>query len=129
LTDDIEQAELDVGLVPDTSLTDAFRRNRIIARIRSMPYATKQKLIEIGTAFWEQGIDIVESNENYQATVIFLGGIPSENNFPMIIKQITEIAPAHIKFIGGSVFKDACNAYLASTIQGYTTLKLEMEQA
>ncbi|MHB8065018.1 MAG: putative phage tail protein [Ruminiclostridium sp.] len=87
------------GLAVDVSKTEAFRRERIIARARGTGTITKKMLEDVATSYSNGEVEVIENSIDYSFIVKFVGtkGIPA--NMADLAITIEEIKPAHLMFI------------------------------
>lgn len=90
--------EKDYGIQTDTEKSDAFRRERIRAKMRGSGTTTKQQLINVASAFAGGEAEIIEHPVESGFTVKFVGmkGVPS--NMADLSAAIEEIKPAHLSY-------------------------------
>lgn len=86
------------GLNIDVSKSNAFRRERIKAKIRGIGTVTKQMIIDTAASFSNGEVEVFEDHDNYSFKIKFIGtrGIPA--NITDLILTIEEIKPAHLSF-------------------------------
>lgn len=85
-----------LGLKVDASKSDAFRRERIFAKISGSGTTTKDMIIGVASRYSNGSVEVIEDNANSQFTIKFVGtrGIPG--NMSNLKLTIEEIKPAHL---------------------------------
>jgi uncharacterized protein YmfQ (DUF2313 family) len=86
------------GLTVDATKTDAFRRERIIARARGTGTVTKKMIQDVASSYSNGEVEVIEDPASYRFKVKFVGtkGIPA--NMADLTVTIEEIKPAHMSF-------------------------------
>lgn len=86
------------GLSVDVSKSDAFRRERIMARARGTGTITKKMLEEVASSYSNGEVEVIENPADYSFLVKFVGtkGLPP--NIADLRVTIEEIKPAHLGF-------------------------------
>lgn len=87
-----------LGLDTDLTKPDAFRRERITAKLRGYGTVTRQFIQNVASAFSNGEVDVIEHPSEYKFTVKFVGtkGIPP--NMADLSKTLDEIKPAHLTY-------------------------------
>ena len=121
-TPNIAENERDVGIVPDDNIPDELRRQRVLAKLRSTPYATKAKIVEIAKAFHYGDVDVTEHNPEYIVDIGFVGFNGEPVKLDLMSQAIKEIIPAHIavNWIISYVTHETLQGYTHGELRQYT---------
>ena len=86
------------GLEVDVTKSDAFRRERIRAKVRGTGTVTKEMIAQTAKSYSNGEVEVIENNPNSSFVVKFVGtkGIPA--NMAGLTLTIDEIKPAHLSF-------------------------------
>lgn len=84
------------GLEVDVSKSDAFRRERIKAKIAGAGTTTKQMIINIAKSYSNGEVVVFEDNANNRFTIKFVGTLGIPGNIADLKLTIEEIKPAHL---------------------------------
>jgi len=92
----LDDWEKELGLSTDISMTPEWRREIIIAKLRGHGTLTKQKLIDIASAFSGGEVDVKEYPAENRFVVQFIGilGVPA--NMGGFVQTLEAIKPAHL---------------------------------
>ena len=84
------------GIPVDLTKSDAYRRERIIAKLAGAGTSTKEMIQQVASSYANGEIEVIEDNENYSFEIHFVGerGIPG--NMENLKATIEEIKPAHL---------------------------------
>ena len=119
------------GLTVDIAKSDAFRRERICAKICGAGTTTKEMVADVASRYSNGEVEVIEDNENHTFTIKFVGmyGIPG--NLADLKLTIEEIKPAHLMVLYEytyATWTDAAdltwNAAAAYTWEELRTVKL-----
>ncbi|URN94632.1 MAG: YmfQ family protein [Candidatus Pristimantibacillus lignocellulolyticus] len=94
----LEYWEREFGLTTDPSMSDSWRREILMAKIRGHGTVTKQMIISAAIAFSGGDVEIVEYQSESRFVVRFIGmlGIPA--NMAGFIAMLEQMKPAHLSF-------------------------------
>ncbi|MFT4107611.1 MAG: DUF2313 domain-containing protein [Lacrimispora sp.] len=84
------------GIKIETAKTDAFRRERIKAKIAGTGTSTKQMVREVARSYSNGEVEVIEDNENSRFTIKFVGTLGVPGNLADLKLTIEEIKPAHL---------------------------------
>lgn len=84
------------GLEVDASKSDAFRRERIKAKIAGAGTTTKQMIINTAKSYSNGEVEVFEDNANSRFTIKFVGILGIPGNLADLKLTIDEIKPAHL---------------------------------
>lgn len=84
------------GLEVDVSKSDAFRRERIKAKIAGAGTTTKQMIINTARSYSNGEVEVYEDNANSRFTIKFVGTLGIPGNIADLKLTIEEIKPAHL---------------------------------
>lgn len=84
------------GLEVDVSKSDAFRRERIKAKITGAGTTTKQMMINTAKSYSNGEVEVFEDNANSRFTIKFVGTLGIPGNMADLKLTIEEIKPAHL---------------------------------
>ncbi|MFT4005204.1 MAG: DUF2313 domain-containing protein [Lacrimispora sp.] len=84
------------GLEVDVSKSDAFRRERIKAKIAGAGTTTKQMIINTAKSYSNGEVEVFEDNANNRFTIKFVGILGIPGNLADLKLTIEEIKPAHL---------------------------------
>jgi len=121
-TPNIAENERDVGIVPDDNIPEELRRQRVLAKLRSTPYATKAKIVEIAQAFYDGDVDVTERNPEYVVDIGFVGFNGEPIKMSLMEQAIKEIIPAHlaINWLISYVTHESLKRYTHGELRQYT---------
>lgn len=109
--------EQEFGLkVGDTTSNFEERREKLIAKLRSTGTTTKEKIVEVGNAFTNGGVEVIEDNPKYFFTVEFTSVIGLPKNLQDFEDAINRIKPAHLAW--GFKFRYRTHAELRAYTHG-----------
>jgi uncharacterized protein YmfQ (DUF2313 family) len=110
------------GLQVDVSKSDAFRRERIQAKIRGVGTTTKQMIEQVAAAYSNGEVEVIEDTANHSFKIKFVGtkGLPP--NMVDLTLTIEEIKPAHLAFTFEYVYRTHTElaVYTHTQISAYT---------
>lgn len=86
------------GIQVDISKSEAFRRERIRAKIRGTGTVTKQMIKDVAKSYSNGEIEVIENSGDYSFIVKFVGSIGIPENMEALIITIEEIKPAHLSY-------------------------------
>lgn len=92
----LDDWEKELGLSTDISMTPEWRREIIIAKLRGHGTLTKQKLIDIASAFSGGEVDVKEYPQENRFVVQFIGVLGVPANMAGFIQTLEAIKPAHL---------------------------------
>lgn len=87
------------ALEVNISKTDAFRRERIMAKISGAGTTTKKMIQDVSSRYSNGEVEVIEDNEHNRFTVKFVGTVGIPENMPDLRITIEEIKPAHLEVI------------------------------
>ena len=85
------------GVDVAVSKSDAFRRERIKAKMLSAGTTTKEMITNVSAAYSNGEVEVIEENSIYKFKVKFVGTVGVPGNMADLIITINEIKPAHIE--------------------------------
>lgn len=88
--------EKELAIETNKSLSDEFRREIIMAKMRGTATTTKALIKSVAVAFSNGEVEVIEENEKYVVKIKFVGtrGVPS--NLEDFKKMLSQIIPAHL---------------------------------
>jgi len=86
------------GLEVDVSKSDAFRRERIKAKVIGIGTVTKQLIIDTAAAYSNGEVEVIEDLANYSFNIRFVGTVGEPENMDDLILTVEEIKPAHFAY-------------------------------
>lgn len=92
----LDDWEKELGLSTDISMTPEWRREIIIAKLRGHGTLTKQKLIDIASAFSGGEVDVKEYPSENRFVVQFIGVLGVPANMAGFVQTLEAIKPAHL---------------------------------
>lgn len=92
----LELWEQELGIETNRTLSDEFRREVILAKMRGTATTTKALIKSVATAFSNGEVEITEDNARYVVKIKFIGarGVPA--NIEGFKKSLNQIIPAHL---------------------------------
>lgn len=87
-----------VGIQPEEGKNIAYRRTRILSKLRGGGTATKAMMKNTIESFYNGEVDIIEYPEEYRFEVKFLSTIGIPPNLSDVTQAIEEIKPAHLSY-------------------------------
>lgn len=87
-----------VGIQPEESKNIAYRRTRILSKLRGGGTATKAMMKNSIESFYNGEVDIIEYPEECRFEVKFLSTIGIPPNLGDVTQVIEEIKPAHLSY-------------------------------
>lgn len=92
----LELWEKELAIETNKSLSDEFRREIIMAKMRGTATTTKALLKSVAVAFSNGEVEVIEENEKYVVKIKFVGtrGVPA--NMESFKRAIAQIIPAHL---------------------------------
>lgn len=121
-SDTLARYECLLGLVPDSTKSERYRRERIKAKISGAGTTTTSLIQNIAESFTNAAVDIIENFSLYTVTVKFTGtsGIPG--NMVDIKETIEEAVPAHLKVLYEYIFNTygAVGTFTHAELAAYT---------
>lgn len=84
------------GIKIETAKTDAFRRERIKAKIAGIGTSTKQMVQAVARNYSNGEVEVIEDNLNSRFTIKFVGTLGIPGNMAALKLTIEEIKPAHL---------------------------------
>lgn len=87
-----------VGIQPEESKNIAYRRTRILSKLRGGGTATKAMMKNAIESFYNGEVDIIEYPGEYRFEVKFLSTIGIPPNLSDVTQAIEEIKPAHLSY-------------------------------
>ncbi len=86
------------GLQVDITKSDAFRRERILAKIRGTGTTTKEMIKQAAAAYSGGEVEVIEHPEASSFVIKFVGTLGIPGNMADLTLTIEEIKPAHLSF-------------------------------
>ena len=99
-----------LGLDIDISKSDAFRRERIAAKISGSGTTTKAMIIDVASRYTNGEVEVIENNAESYFTIKFVGTLGIPGNMSDLKKTIEEIKPAHLAVLYEYVYNTWANA-------------------
>lgn len=87
------------GIEVDISKSDAFRRERIAAKISGAGTTTKALIIDVASRYSNGAVEVIEDNANNRFTIKFVGTLGIPGNMADLKLTIEEIKPAHLAVV------------------------------
>lgn len=85
------------GVQTDVTMSDDYRRERIIAKLAGAGTTTKDMIREVAANYSNGEVEIIENNEANSFVVKFIGTIGVPGNMESLKMTIEEIKPAHLE--------------------------------
>lgn len=108
----LERWEKELGLEVNNTYDTAFRRSRILSRLRGQGTVTIAMIKNVAESFSNGEVDVIEDNAGYMFTVKFVGTLGIPPNMNDLQKAIEDIKPAHLAF--GFEYSYNTNAVLSA---------------
>lgn len=88
--------EKELAIETNKTLSDEFRREIIMAKMRGTATTTKALIKTVAVAFSNGEVEVIEDNEKYVVKIKFVGtrGVPA--NLEDFKKMLAQIIPAHL---------------------------------
>lgn len=88
--------EKELAIETNKSLSDEFRREIIMAKMRGTATTTKALIKSVAVAFSNGEVEVIEDNAKYTVKIKFVGtrGVPA--NLEDFKKMLSQIIPAHL---------------------------------
>lgn len=92
----LELWEKELAIETNKSLSDEFRREIIMAKMRGTATTTKALIKSVAVAFSNGEVEVIEDNAKYTVKIKFVGtrGVPA--NLEDFKKMLSQIIPAHL---------------------------------
>ncbi len=87
-----------LGIEVDESRDPAFRRSRIISKLRGQGTTTVAMVKTVAESFSNGAVDIVERPAEYRLEIKFVGTIGIPPNMEDLSAALNEILPAHLAY-------------------------------
>lgn len=84
------------GIPVDRTLSDARRRDRILAKVKGTGTTTLEVIRAIAESFSPYPVEVVEEAALYRFVIWYLGTIGEVENKEDLIAAINEVKPAHL---------------------------------
>lgn len=84
------------GLEVSASMSDQYRKERIVAKLAGVGTTTKQMIEETAKNYSNGEVEVIEDTENYRFTIRFVGTLGIPGNMEGLKLTIEEIKPAHL---------------------------------
>ena len=88
-----------LGLEVVASKPDAFRRERIMAKISGSGTTTKMMIEDVASRYSNGEVEVIEDNANSRFTIKFVGTVGIPPNIDDLKITIEEIKPAHLAVV------------------------------
>lgn len=95
----LELWETAYGIPIDLSKDEAFRRTRVISKLRGQGTPTVELIQAVAASFANGQVEVVEHQDTYCFTVKFVSVLGVPPNIDDLTASINEIKPAHLSFI------------------------------
>jgi hypothetical protein len=111
-----------LGLETDVSKSYAFRRTRIMSKLRGRGTTTVVMIQNVAESFSNGEVAIGEDPANYRFDITFTGTIGTPPNMEDLTAAIEEIKPAHMDYDYIFIYRThaALAAYTYDGLAGYT---------
>lgn len=96
-TSALTRYETMLGIIPDVSKSDRYRRERLKAKMSGAGTTTKSLIENISKSYTGAEVDVVETPGQYTITIRFIGTIGIPGNIADIKTSIEEAIPAHLQ--------------------------------
>ena len=90
--------EASLGLVVDLSRPDAYRRTRILSKLRGQGTTTVAMIQNVAESFYNGQVAVEEQPEAYRFDIRFLSSIGVPPNLDDLSAALEEIKPAHLAY-------------------------------
>lgn len=84
------------GLEVSTSMSDQYRKERIVAKLSGVGTTTKQMIEETARNYSNGEVEVVEDPGHYRFAIRFVGTLGVPGNMEGLKLTIEEIKPAHL---------------------------------
>jgi hypothetical protein len=96
----LELWERHLGLATDTTISNVYRRSRIISRFRGTGTTTKDMIKTVAESFSNGIVDVIEHPpEEFAFDIKFVGTIGVPPNLDDLTAALDEIKPAHLSYV------------------------------
>lgn len=114
--------EAALGITKQAADTTAYRRTRVIAKLRGAGVTTVAMIQSVAESFSNGEVEIIQDAANYSFTVKFVGTIGIPPNMDDLTAAIEEIKPAHLAYSYEYLFRtwDMIGAYTWEQLSAYT---------
>jgi Uncharacterized protein conserved in bacteria (DUF2313). len=121
--------EKTLGIEPDVSKPYAYRRSRIMSKLRGAGTTTIAMIQNVAESFSNGEVTIIEHNNENRFEVKFTGTIGMPPNMDDLTEAIEEIKPAHMSYSYIYIFttNQTLHAYTHSRLSAYTHYQLRNE--
>lgn len=85
-----------LGLQVDISKSEAYRRERIVAKLVGSGTSTKEMIRTVAASYSNGEVEVIEDNPNYKFVIRFVGQLGVPGNMDSLKLTIEEIKPAHL---------------------------------
>lgn len=90
--------ERQVGIDVDVSKDPAYRRTRIISKLRGTGTVTVAMIQNVAESFANGDVEVIEDAQNYHFDIKFVGRMGIPPNMDDLTATIEEIKPAHLTY-------------------------------
>ncbi len=87
------------GITPNVSKSDAYRRTRIISKMRGAGTTTAALIQNVAESFSNGAVEVVETPKEYRFDVKFIGRYGVPPNMDDLTAAINRIKPAHLAYV------------------------------
>ena len=94
----LEAWERALGLEVDVSRPEAFRRSRVMSKLRGQGTTTVAMVRNVAESFSNGAVDVIEYPGEYRFEVKFVGTLGIPPNMDDLTAAIEEIKPAHLGY-------------------------------
>lgn len=101
----LELWETAYGIPIDVSKDEAFRRTRVISKLRGQGTPTVELIQAVAASFANGQVDVIEHNDQYYFVVKFVSVLGVPPNIDDLTAAINEIKPAHLAFVYEYLFR------------------------
>ena len=124
--DTLTRLEQIMGIIPDVSKSNRYRRERIMAKIAGAGTTTASLIQSIAESYTNAQVELTEDFPRYTVTVRFTGtsGIPG--NMDDIKASIEEAIPAHLQILYEYIFNTygSVGTFTHAELAAYTHYKI-----
>lgn len=86
------------GIATNVSISDAFRREILKAKLRGVGTVTKQLIVDTAASYSNGSVEVTEYPAESRFVVKFVGALGIPANIDGLTNTINEIKPAHLAF-------------------------------
>lgn len=118
----LEAWERALGIEVDVSRPTAFRRTRVLSKLRGQGTTTVVMIQNVAESFSNGAVDVIEHAEEYRFEIKFTGTVGIPPNMEDLSAAIEEIKPAHMAYSYIILFRthQMLGRYTHGQLAGYT---------